>query len=278
MHDVLWIVLTAALLGPPAPVFSDPRAQAHFDRATELYGAGSYAEASEELRLTYELDPQPKLLYSRAQVERMVGNWDTAAELYQAYLDTNPPEEGTVHAVRHLAFCRAQTLRARGDCAGAVDAYDEFIAAYPDVAEVDDARTGREACEDALAAAEAAEAEDEIPFPTATAVREDPAEPTLPWYRSVPGGVLAGVGVVGAGVGGALVGLAYRDHRLAVDEPSHDASALRYDRARAREVAGAITLTFAATSLVLAGLAYGLAARRERRRFSVVPPGVFGRF
>ena len=267
-------IALASLLavGPAAPEFSNPDARAEFERAGELYKSDDFEGASNALRRAYELEPIPTLLYSRAQVERRLEHWASAADLYRTYLTYDVPEEKKVHARRHGLFSGAQAAREDGDCERAVSLYDEFLESHGETPEADDARAGRQACTETLAQAEPEEPEPE-PKPEPVVVAPPPAQdrPTessdvVPWYRSVAGGVLAGVGVAGVATGATLVGLAYRDRRLAQDEPTHDGSVIRYERARQREIAGVITLSVAGASLVFAGLAYGLSARRANRR------------
>jgi tetratricopeptide (TPR) repeat protein len=80
------------------------RAEAHF--LAEEYGAAS--EAFDE---AYALEPDPRFLYARAQAERLDGDCAAAVELYQRFLDTDPPEPAATEAVVNRDRCK-QSLEA----------------------------------------------------------------------------------------------------------------------------------------------------------------------
>src|SRR5690606_19781621 len=76
------------------------RAQAHFQRAKELYQAGSYREAIAELEAARELDPGAKdLVMNLGIVHEKLGRFDEALDYFQTYLDM----EGVTPAERTKA-------------------------------------------------------------------------------------------------------------------------------------------------------------------------------
>jgi tetratricopeptide (TPR) repeat protein len=86
LGTLLW-VLCAPLPGhaqvpvtrPPAVDERPPSARQHFDRALELYRAGQYRQARDELKAAAELDPHGKdLFFNLALVEEKLGDLDAA--------------------------------------------------------------------------------------------------------------------------------------------------------------------------------------------------------
>ena len=94
---LLAMIVAAATLVASAPEDgpTDPRAAAAFERATRLYQAGDYVGAEEALAEAYAIEPQPELLYARAQMLRRQGDCERAIELYRAYLATSPTRPRT---------------------------------------------------------------------------------------------------------------------------------------------------------------------------------------
>jgi len=89
-----------------------PRAHAddakpHIERATELHKEGKYAEALDELRLAYRLDPQPNLLYAIAQLHVKLGKCPEAISYYEQFLATQP-DTGPASAARQaIEVCKS---------------------------------------------------------------------------------------------------------------------------------------------------------------------------
>ena len=69
---------------------AEPAEASAFDRAQRHFAAEQWDEAVEALIEAYALDPEPDLLYARAQAERMRGNCRVAIALYERYLESNP--------------------------------------------------------------------------------------------------------------------------------------------------------------------------------------------
>jgi hypothetical protein len=80
----------------------------HFARGNELYGAGRYADAIQELEAGYAQDPRPEFLYALGQAERKLGNCGAALARYQAYLDTNPAPQRRDATQMQIDRCREE--------------------------------------------------------------------------------------------------------------------------------------------------------------------------
>lgn len=74
------------------------KAKAHFD-------VQEYAEAEAELKQAYKLDPRPQILYALAQAQRMAGACDRAIVSYQNFLRTNPPPDQAKLAQDNITRC-----------------------------------------------------------------------------------------------------------------------------------------------------------------------------
>ncbi|MDQ3301573.1 MAG: tetratricopeptide repeat protein, partial [Myxococcota bacterium] len=85
----------------PAMALADAKADAkiHIDKATALHGEGKFAEALEELKNAYTLDPRPELLYAIGQVHVQLGNCPQAITYYERFLSTKP-DAGPAGAAR----------------------------------------------------------------------------------------------------------------------------------------------------------------------------------
>jgi tetratricopeptide (TPR) repeat protein len=88
----------------PAIAFADPQsdARAHIQKATALHGEAKFAEALEELKRAFALDPKPELLYAMGQVHVQLGDCAQAIVFYERYLDTKPaagPSAATREAI-----------------------------------------------------------------------------------------------------------------------------------------------------------------------------------
>ncbi len=92
------------------------QAQQHFHRARELYNAGSYREAIDELEQAHTLDPTAKdLVYNLALVNEKRGHIDDALKYMHLYLDRpemnlEPAERTRAEsAIRRLEGAKQQT-------------------------------------------------------------------------------------------------------------------------------------------------------------------------
>ena len=60
------------------------------ERGKAAYERDDYEEAAAAFAEAYEKDPKPGYLINRAHAERKAGNCETAVELYDAFLETDP--------------------------------------------------------------------------------------------------------------------------------------------------------------------------------------------
>lgn len=109
------LVLLGALCGAagaqdqerPAP---QSAFQAHRDQARDLYLAGRYEDALEELRAAYAIKPEPKLLLNLGHVHLRLDRPQDALRYYARYRDLRPelgPEE-TAELDSYMAQARAR--------------------------------------------------------------------------------------------------------------------------------------------------------------------------
>ncbi len=92
-----------ALAQPPrsAPTTAEAQTKAreHFQRALELYSAGSYHEAIGELEVARELDPEASaLVYNLGVVNEKLGNIDQALGHFRHFLEMNPDPQQRARA------------------------------------------------------------------------------------------------------------------------------------------------------------------------------------
>lgn len=290
MAGWLSVALAVCLVGPAEggrsrPEFADPEASAHFDAALAAFGERDFAAASEALRLAYEREAVAELLYARAQAERRLDHYDTAATLYAQYLATEPPRQQADNARPPLLFCRAKAAQEQQGCAAAQPMLQSYLEVYPNGSDAEQARAALQHCE-AQAVAEAAaddvvpvdEVADPQPSPTNSgAVRPDIDDPiaSRPWYRDRPGAALVGSGLGVAAIGTA-VALAGRGVFVAAqDARGHDASLSQMDQGIVLERVGiGIAATGAAVTLagvvrwIVVGVRSGPGRRAHRRRAS----------
>jgi len=101
-----WILL--AVLASGSVAIANPNsAQDHIDRASMLHAAGSYAEALDELKTAYALDPRPALLYGIAQLHVKLGMCAEAIAFYERFL-ASKPKPGPAGAARQaIEVCRS---------------------------------------------------------------------------------------------------------------------------------------------------------------------------
>src|SRR5262249_24727209 len=112
MHKRLVVAALAVCLFPPA-ASADSKAEArqHVDRATKLHGDGKFAEALDELKTAFALDPQPELLYAMGQIHVQLGQCAQAIRYYERYLTTRP-DPGTATAAKEaMEACKTTPPR-----------------------------------------------------------------------------------------------------------------------------------------------------------------------
>jgi len=84
-----------SLAASPASGDAKSDAQVHVDKATELFAAEKFAEAINELKDAYTLDPQPELLYALGQAHAGLGQCDKAKVYYDRFITVRPKEAAT---------------------------------------------------------------------------------------------------------------------------------------------------------------------------------------
>ncbi len=68
-------------------------------------GAGDMDEVSRHFEEAYQADPQPIYLFARARAEVQLANCETATELLEAFLASDPPAAQRDSATEELAAC-----------------------------------------------------------------------------------------------------------------------------------------------------------------------------
>lgn len=166
----------------------DPRARGVrlFREAADHYRAGRFRVAVELLRESYELHPEPVVLFNLARSLEGLGEFDAALDAYRRFLEASPdaPDRGAVEA-------RVETLTR--------------------LVEEQQARAEAEA-EAARASAEAAETPEVV------------APPAGPDELDVGSFVFIGAGAAGLITGAILSGVAVTTHNDWVNAPSQEAA------------------------------------------------------
>lgn len=83
----------------------EDQAAVHFRKGRELYNAGRYQDALDELKKAYTLLPSATLVYNMAKIREKLGDYYGAAADYRRYLEMEPkaPDRGDVeHAIARL--------------------------------------------------------------------------------------------------------------------------------------------------------------------------------
>ncbi len=99
MATAAWIAALGVLLAPPAG------REEVLEQARTLWDDGEIQAVATLFEHSYALDPQPEYLFGRAHAEARLGDCETAMELLDAFLATNPPEAQADAAKEELAEC-----------------------------------------------------------------------------------------------------------------------------------------------------------------------------
>jgi len=104
-----WLVVLAALAlaSPAAAAPKAGPAKAAFDRGVAAYQKGDFAVASEQLAVSFKLDPDPETLFAWAQSERQLEHCDKAIELFEKLLTFNLPAENKKVVQSKIDECKA---------------------------------------------------------------------------------------------------------------------------------------------------------------------------
>ncbi len=248
------VVVVAASAGGRAAADAramKPEARAHYERGLKLYERRQYDDAVVELRAGLAIDPQPELLYALGQAERRRGHCERAIEYYQSCL-------GLVKDPAAAAALRVQIERCKVTEGEPKEEPAQLPASPPAAASAPVSVVPAAAPPAAPAAAVVAPAAAVV----APAAPAPAAAPSARWSRDALGLSLGGIGIAGAAVGGALMGVAHA--RGAAAGGSYQA----YADARSAPTwwtAGVVTLAVGG-ALVVAGVVRLaiVAARRHR--------------
>lgn len=128
-----WPALVAALALVAAPVAraaqpseptapataSDVTAKERVAKGLEYYQAGNFDNAIAEFKAAYAAAPSPTILFPWAQAERLRGNCREAIELYQRFIDADPPKKQVEAAEQNREEC-AQRLKSADEAASSL--------------------------------------------------------------------------------------------------------------------------------------------------------------
>lgn len=225
-------------LAAPGGLLSNPDAKAKLQEAQAAFKAEDWDAAATATEAAYMIEPNPMLLYPWAQAERSRGNCAAAVELYQRFLDSNPPEAAATPARENMERCQEQ------------------LAAEAAAAEPEEEEVVEEVIEDD-------EPEPE-PEPAPKPVAQDKPPKAKAWYADPVGGVLVGVGVVGVGVGAGLMGAGAAAAGKAADMDMHSDYLAERDRATGLRNGGAIALSIGGALVVGGVVRYVLVAKKSK--------------
>ncbi len=87
--------------GPSAEVTAKERVA----KGLEFYQAGNYDAAIAEFKAAHAAAPSPTILFPWAQAERLRGNCRDAIDLYQRFIDSDPPKKQVEAAAQNRQEC-----------------------------------------------------------------------------------------------------------------------------------------------------------------------------
>jgi len=220
----LLIPLVLVLGLPLTARADDPKTEAkkHIDRASELHKAGKFADALDEMKTAYSLDPQPQLLYAMGQLLVSMGKCDQAITYYQRFVDAKPNPDLAQIATEAIDVCKTNPPPAT-----VVEGTPE---PPPQPAK---------------------------PLPATPPPPPPPprAPETAPWYSDHLGDGLVGLGIVSGAVGAYLYSAALSDRDKADSAGSYAAYKALDDSAHTKRTE-ALVLGGAAVALIAGGTAH----------------------
>jgi tetratricopeptide (TPR) repeat protein len=226
----LWLALAA-----PGQLLSNPEAKAKLQEAQAAFKAEDFDKAAAAVEAAYIIEPNPMLLYPWAQAERSRGNCAAAVELYQRFLDSDPPEAAATPARENMQRCQEQLDAAASELE--LDVVDEVIEEDPEPE----------------------------PEPAPVTKDEPPPSKAKRWYADPVGGVLVGVGVVGVGAGAGLMGAAASRAGKVADEGSHSDYLDARDGATKLRNGGAIALSIGGALVIGGVVRYAIVAKQGKQ-------------
>jgi tetratricopeptide (TPR) repeat protein len=128
MSAVHWQLLATpalAILMAAQLTSADPRAKAeakrHIDHAAALHAQGKFAQALDELKTAFSLDPRPELLYAMGQIHVSLGKCPQAIMYYRRYLAMNPDPDTAGAAREAIQACASNPPPAATTSASTAD-------------------------------------------------------------------------------------------------------------------------------------------------------------
>lgn len=105
----LLVITALTVIASSRRASGDPKAEAkqHVDRATELHEQGKFAQALDELKTAFSLDPKPELLYAMGQIHLTLGQCTQAVTYYERYLATKPSPSTANAAHEAIEVCKS---------------------------------------------------------------------------------------------------------------------------------------------------------------------------
>ncbi len=82
-------------------------AKVRLDAGLGHYNAGRYEAAIAEFEAAYAIDPDPQLLFTWAQAERLANRCSAAVPRYRKYLESRPSADAVTLATNGIALCEA---------------------------------------------------------------------------------------------------------------------------------------------------------------------------
>ena len=111
------VLLALVLLHAVARAELSAPAKARLDVGLVHYNAGHYEAAIVEFEAAYEIDPDPSLLFTWAQAERLAEHCDAAVPRYRQYLASKPSAAAVDLANNGIALCEAKGSGPAPGCA-----------------------------------------------------------------------------------------------------------------------------------------------------------------
>jgi hypothetical protein len=166
---VVVVMLAGSLAYANLP--ANPKALAHYQAGLDHFPKTEYAEAIDELKMSYALEPATDTLYALAQAERLNHNCPAAIKLYTKYMGQSISPVEQQAASSGLAKCAHESNQD-----------DDDTSVTPTTPKVEPKKP-----------------------PEDKKIVETPPPPPphgSPWYTDVLGDVLVGAGIVGLAIGG----------------------------------------------------------------------------
>ena len=233
--------LIAAIVLVVSPVGAAPKgakSKAAFQKGVAAYQKNDYAAASAAFSKSYTLEADAETLFAWAQSERKQEHCDKATELYAVLLEMDLPAENKTVIKGQIAECEAVMA--------AQHQKTEPVKTEPEKTEP--VKTEPVKTEPAKTEPVKTEAHDEVAPPV------EHVSEGRPWYRDPVGDTLVITGVVGIGVGVAMLVSAHSAEQSEAGVTYPEAKALD-DKAKSRGTIGVISGGIGA-ALVVGGIVW----------------------